>query len=727
MKKFSFILLIGVFAWINTYSQDMQRPKVALVLSGGGAKGFAHIGTIKVLEQEGIPIDMIVGTSMGSIVGGFYSLGYSADQIEKIVKGEDWGRLLSDQVNRKHMSQNMRIEHQRYIGSLLVNDKYEPIVPKGVVNGQNIINLFCKLASDVPKNADFTKFPIPFTCIGTNIATGKEMILDHGYLPTAIFSSMSIPGVFLPINHEGNMMLDGGLVDNFPTDIAKRMGADIIIGVDIRTDLHESKDIVSMKQLMDQLINFYSVSKDSVNKSLCNILIRPDIAGYNVYSFSAEAADTLIRRGMEAAYSKVDEIKALKQKYHLQPNELAHKLLMPDSLKITKVTLSGNYSMSDRLILDNLELTFPGTYSPDEIQDAIDKLYGLGYFKRVYFTLDDDKKGKVLNLILEEEPTKNLNLGLRVNTTNAVSIVVNFTQKDYRRFLGLVSFTADISSNPGFSFQTELSKGNLPVMGLQIDGKFNKYDAFLDKKKTFTTDLYYGAASLYTYKSMRSSSMVGLGFKQEFFIGNIYNSSVVDTFFTITKTQVGVSNLYTYFSFDNLDDYYFPGKGSEFYTEFSLVSDADYKNICPVALLKNRNIFKLTGNASFLLNIYGRAILLNEIHPYKTTFVGGAEYSPYFSNHFPFYGLPPITPVGDFSVIGLVGFQFRFAHGHYISLLGNCLLDNNEIYPFNEYATTIGTAIKYSARTKFGPVDFTAGFSGGYDKPTISANIGYWF
>ena len=726
MKKLYFILLILIIC-INIFSQNQQRPKVALVLSGGGAKGFAHVGVIKILEQEGIPIDMIVGTSMGSIVGGFYSLGYSAGEIEKIIKSEDWEKLLSDQISRKHMSQNMRHEGQKYIVSLHLNNKYEPVVPQGVVNGQNIINLFCRLASNVPKDADFNKLPIPFICVGTNIETGKEIILDHGYLPTAIYSSMTIPGVFVPIEHDGNLMLDGGLVDNFPTDVAKNLDADIIIGVDIRTDLHDSKDIVSMKQLMDQLINFYSVSKDSLNKSLCQLLIRPDITGYNAYSFNSEAADTLINRGIEAARSRIDEIRALKIKYHLTDPDLKSKLTIPDSLYITKVKISGKYSMTNRLIMDNFNLEIPGTYTPDELQNAIDKLYGLGYFKRVYFNLDNDKRGDILNLILEEQPSKNLGLGLRVNTINAVSIVLNYTQKDYRRILGFGSITADISSNPGFSLQTEMSKGKLPVLGMQIDGKYNKYDIYFDNQKIFTTDLYYAAASFYTYESLRNTAMFGLGVKQEFFNGDFYNSSQADTSFSITKPQAGFLSMYSYISFDVLDNYYFPEKGSEFYSEFSLCSDPDYNSIYPIVSLKNRNVFRLSDNVCFLLNFYGRAILKDNIHLYKTTLVGGAEYSPYYSNHFPFYGLPSISHAGNYSAITMAGIRIRFVHKHYISLLGNCLFDNNEIYPFNKYSSIIGTALKYSSMTKFGPLDFTTGFSGAYEKPTFSANIGYWF
>ena len=726
MKYLFFFILLICFYTHFSVAQNTERPKIALVLSGGGAKGFAHIGVLKVLEQEGIPVDIIVGTSIGSIVGGLYSIGYTAEEIEKIARSEDWDRLLADDISRRQLSRNVKNEKQRYIISLPVNEKYKPVIPQAVVNGQNIINLFCGLAGNVPKNADFSDFPVSYACIGTDMETGKEIVINHGFLPTAIYSSMTIPGIFLPIEHDGYLMLDGGIVNNFPTDVAKSMGADIIIGVDIRNNLHAYDEIVSMEQLMNQLINFYALKKDSANKSLCNILIRPDISGYNVYSFNSNAVDTLIRRGMEAAYSKIDEIKTLKSGYNLSAPQYDRQLTVPDKWKINKLTISGNYSMNDKLILDNISLNIPGSYSSEQIKNSIDKLYGSGFFKRVYFTIDQSEEGRVLNLILEEQPSNNINVGMRINTTEAVSVLLNYTQKDYRRFLGLISVTADISSNPGFNIQTEFSKRNLPVVGLQLDGKYNKYNVFYNQRRYFSTEIYYGAASVYTYKNIKNTSVVGLGLKEEYYKGNIY-SIEIDTTLNASKNQITTFNLFTFFSVDNLDNYYFPARGTELYAEFSLSTNEEYKSISPIVLFKNRNIFALSGKIHLLINFYGRAVFSDIVHQYKQTYVGGTDYSIYFNSHLPFYGLPSITPMNKYTFIGCTGLRFETIKNHFISLFGNGLIDNNEISPLTNYSTILGTAISYSFNSRFGPLDLTVGYSDGYNKLTFSANFGYWF
>lgn len=724
-----YVLLFLCITCFNThfsFAENKDNPKIALVLSGGGAKGFAHIGVLKVLEEEGIPFDIVVGTSIGSIVGGLYSIGYSAEEIEEMAKTEDWDRLLSNDVSRKQLSQNIKNEKQHFLASIPVNDNYKPIVPYGVIKGHNIINLFCRLTSNVPEDADFSHFPVSFACIGTDVETGKEIVIDHGFLPTAIYSSMTIPGVFRPLKHNGHLILDGGLVNNFPTDVAKKMGAEIIIGVDIRTDLHELEEIITMEHLMDQLINFYALEKDSVNKSLCDILIRPDISGYNAYSFNTRAVDTLVQRGISSALAKIVEIRKLKSDFNLSTRQIIPTNTAPESYAINKLTISGNYSMNDKLILDNLKLDLPGNYSSEEIKKSIDKLYGLGYFKRVYYSFKEDEEGKILNLYLEEQPSKNINVGMRVNTTDAVSILLNFTQKDYRRFIGMLSVTADISSNPGLIIQTELSKGKFPVFGIQLEGKYNRFDLYYDKQKSFATDQIYGTASIYTYKNLKNTSVIGLAAKEEFYKGDIYNVPG-DSVLELTKDHTAITSLLTYFSLDNLDNYYFPSRGVELYAEFSLSSDEEYNSISPVAMLRNRNIIALTQKSSLLLNFYGRALFTEKMPQFKQTFAGGADYSIYFNYHFPFYGLPSVTPHRNYTFISLAGLRINIAKKHFVTLIGNCLFENNETFPLEDYNRILGAAIGYSFDSRFGPLDFTIGYSDGHEKITISANAGLWF
>lgn len=726
MKQAVLLIILAVFNLQICISQKTTRPKVAVVLSGGGAKGFAHIGVLKVLEEEGIPIDIIVGTSMGGIVGGLYSIGYSADDICNMALSENWSQILSDYIPRKQLDQYSRIERQRYILRVPMIEVRKPSVPNGLIRGQNILNLFCGLTANVPNDEKFSDFPISFACIGTDLETGEEVILNSGFLPTAMFSSMAIPGVFIQGEHNGHLIIDGGFVNNFPTDVAKNMGADIIIGVDIRTDLHTGNEIVSFNKLINQLINFYALKKDSVNKSLCDIIVRPNIDGYNASSFYTSAIDTLIKRGIKSAKENIDEIRNLKSKYNLQPRPISDALIKPTEWQINAISISGNYSMPDKFLKDGIELEIPGKYSYYEIKKSINSLYGTGNFKRVYFNLKDKEEGKILNITLDEEKTWDVNVGMRLNSSSAVSIVLNSTRKDYTKTFGLLSFTADISSNPRANLLIELDKKELPKIALMIDGMFKDLNLHLDKDHSYPTELYVVSAKIFSIKRLTNNLTIGSGIKQEYYNGKL-NGGTNDSIQTITARENSITQFYGYLTFDNLDDYYFPTKGTEVYSEVSLAQDIAFTHSNPIVLFKMRNIIKLSKSSSILFNVYGRSVLSEKASGHLRNFVGGHDYEILLVHHLPFYGLPSFWPTGRYTYIGLTGLRVNVAKRHYITLAGNYLIHNNEFSYFKRYKTIWGSGLTYSYKSPIGPIEITAGYSDQYKKPTLSANIGFWF
>lgn len=724
MKRFV-IFILSFLVVCNIFSQTAERPKVAVVLSGGGAKGFAHIGALKVLEEEGIPIDIIVGTSMGSIVGGLYSIGYSADQIAQMSLEENWPQLLSDYVPRKQLDNYSKIEQQRYVLTLPVLN-HKPELPNGMVKGQNVINLFCGLAANVPLNADFNQFPVAFACVGTDLATGEERVLNSGFLPTAIFSSMAIPGVFAPGEHNGHVLVDGGIVNNFPTDVAKKMGADIIIGVDLRGGLLPAGNITTLKDLSGQLISFYTLSKDSLNKSLCDVTIRPDMNGYGTSSFYTEAVDTLIRRGREAAYAVIDQIEELKTRYSLHPESISDRLIEPNEWQITKINFAGHYSMTEKLLIDVLKLNIPGRYSYREIKKAINYLYGMGVFKRIYFNLTDNEQGKTLNIYVEEEKATNINVGMRLNSKSVVSVVLNFTQRDYTKKIARVSFTGDISTSPWFSFQSEINNEKLPDVVFQVDGAYSDLSIHLTKDYSYPAEIFEGAAKLYTYQRILKYSMLGAGLKQEHYKGKLYNI-VSDSSLTLSANQRSVTSLYGFISFDNLDDYYFPTKGGSAYTEVSFAKDFKSQSLNPILLFTMRDATKLNRNLTLLTNIYARSLLKSTTPVFLENYVAAQDYEINYGQHLSFYGLPSLWSTERTTVIGRAGLRMNVYRKNYVTLATNYLLHNNEISHIEDYKSIWGFGFTYAYKSPVGPVEFTLGYSDAYKKVIASGNIGFWF
>ena len=730
-RLFGFFFFLMILFTVNGQEKSpntKDQPKVAVVFSGGGAKGFAHVGVLKVLEEEGFPIDIIVGTSIGSLIGGVYSMGYTASEIEEIVKSQNWEMVLSDNVPRLSQSKNDQAISQRYLFSLPLGNKESRGFPSGMIKGQNVLNLFCGLAGNIPYDTDFSNLPISFACVAADLETGNEVVMKKGFLPTAMYASMAIPGAFLPCEREGLILVDGGVVNNFPTDIARQMGADIIIGVDIRGGFQKRESLKTMNEVLGNLINLYSKSKDSINNSLCDLIIHPDISGYSSGSFSSQAADTLIVRGEKAANAFRDQIRELKQKYHLQPKAKSRELIMPEKWHIVDLNIVGDvHEMNELFFRKSLNLQFPGDYSYDEIKNAIDHLYGNGGFNKVYFSLSDSEKGKILNLHAITEKESSLNIGLKVNTTDAAALLLNVTKKNYGVTFGFLSASAELSANPGIDLIAETHKINLPTWGVELKGKYQNYNIYEDGSKIFNADLFYSSGSIYMYQSFLKRCNLGLGIQQEYYDGDIFlknGNSLVST----DSSNHFVTNAYGFFSFDNMPLFYFPKKGTSIYAEFSINSTVEEtRENSAMLLFKMKNVFSLTPKTALLLDFYNRSIFNADFPAVKTTFVGGDSYSQYFSYHLPFIGLPPVVMTDRFTSVGMIGLRYQLSQSHYISLLFNTLQQGSKMADWNSDNAAYGGGIKYSMKTIIGPIDIAVGYSDMNSETTFSANLGYWF
>ena len=327
MKRICLLIaILSAFGMLQAQNNANRasRPKVGIVLGGGGAKGASHIGVLKYIEEIGIPVDYVAGTSMGSILGGLYAMGYSPDEMTRLISNIDWGEYIGNKLDRSIMSYESR---ERNSTSLLnvpfsleslfdnnPNTKFINSWPSAFVNNSSLVNLFNDLCVGYQEEMNFNDMPIPFACVATNIVTGDEVVLRHGSVPTAMRASMAIPGVFSPVTIGDMVLVDGGLVNNFPADVLKKMGADIIIGVEVTNEKKITKeDIQSLPQLLGRLVTNSTSGKREENRELCNVRIVPDISGFGMLSFTPEAIDTLVGRGYKKAAEYHDQLLAIKQ------------------------------------------------------------------------------------------------------------------------------------------------------------------------------------------------------------------------------------------------------------------------------------------------------------------------------------------------------------------------------------------------------------------------------
>ena len=302
MRRLLFCLL-SIFVAITAHAAEQARPKVGLVLSGGAARGLAHIGVLKALEEQGVRIDAIAGTSMGAVIGGLYASGYSVEELEKLATTLDWQQALSDAPPRKDIPFRRKQDDRDFLvkQKLSFRDDGSLGLPLGVIQGQNLALLLESKLAHTADTRDFDKLPIPFRAVATDIASGEKVVFRKGHLPQVIRASMSIPAVFAPVELEGRLLVDGGMVDNIPLDIVREMGVDIAIVVDIGTPLRSRKQLATVVDVLNQSITLMTRRNSEEQLAALHpndVLIEPPLASFGVTDFGK--AEEMIDAGYRA-------------------------------------------------------------------------------------------------------------------------------------------------------------------------------------------------------------------------------------------------------------------------------------------------------------------------------------------------------------------------------------------------------------------------------------------
>ena len=341
----------------TTDSTTVKRKKVAVVLSGGGAKGMAHIGALKVLEKAGIPVDIVTGTSMGSIIGGLYAIGYNANSLDSMVRVQDWGYVITDREDLSRQSLDDRKKQNTYFFSTGMTIGKKDMNAGGIIKGKNLAELFQQLCVGYTDSLDFTRdLPIPFACVATDIITNDEVDFHSGRLAQAMRASMAIPAAFSPVRIGDKVLVDGGLKNNYPADIAREMGADIIIGVTVQGPPKVAEDMGGAMSIISQIVDVNCKNKLEDNLAITDLHMAVDTKGYNAASFSLAAIDTLVRRGEEEAMRHWDQIIALKQRIGIDESfrpTILHPLrpkVMTEKQRVTSYTFENMTPQAERFI-----------------------------------------------------------------------------------------------------------------------------------------------------------------------------------------------------------------------------------------------------------------------------------------------------------------------------------------------------------------------------------------
>jgi NTE family protein len=421
------IPLIVLVMSAHTPVSGQVRPRVGLALSGGAARGFMHVGVIKVLEEVGVPIDCIAGTSMGAVVGGLYASGYTSAEIESLAVHVDWDDLFSDAVGRSKLAMEYKRWDARYATTFPM-DGWRPELPSGLVAGQKITKLFDRLTLPVQGVHEFAHLPIPFVCVATDIETGEAVPLKSGDLADAIRASMAIPSVFTPVVIDDRLLVDGGVVRNLPAEDARALGADIVIGVEASEPLYKRGELKSMVRIMEQAIHFQISGTSREQRKLCDILIVPETEKSGV---QFDEAAYFISRGEAAAREMLPRLQALADSLHARSRPETHaRPVRTDSTFVTSVTIEGLQKVPSRVVETELKIVPPLWMSIDDIDNAVDRLYKYDYFERVGYAVEPSGEGSRLRFRVVEKSGNLFRAGLRYDSDTHLALLLNLTLRN---------------------------------------------------------------------------------------------------------------------------------------------------------------------------------------------------------------------------------------------------------------------------------------------------------
>jgi NTE family protein len=399
------------FCLVSISFSALSRPKVGLVLSGGGAKGAAHIGVLKVLEANKVPIDYIVGTSIGSYIGGWYALGYSPDEIQKIMFNTHWDKGYSDFIPREELLYEDKQLRDKYNITLRLGYSDGILkVPSGLLLGQSALQLL-KLSTDAVGVFDsFDDLAIPYRAVATDISTSKAVVLSSGSITQAMKASSTVPGALEPIEIDGKLLVDGGIVNNMPVDVARAMGADIIIAVDIGSPLLNQKQINSTVDVLNQLSNILTITTTNNQKLLLedeDILIMPDIAGLSTTDFSK--LDIALEKGEKAALEnqyKMAKLAVTKQEfeqYLLARKEKSNRWMKSLLNPVVDIEFDNKSKVALAIISEHFAIEVGDVITKEQLRDAIQRVYALNRFDYVNAEFTDTPKGRTLVLTTQDK------------------------------------------------------------------------------------------------------------------------------------------------------------------------------------------------------------------------------------------------------------------------------------------------------------------------------------
>ena len=760
MKRIMILLVCVLMCGTASAQKDrtaLKRKKVAVVLSGGGAKGMAHIGVLKVLEKAGIPVDIVTGTSMGSIIGGLYAIGYNSHSLDSMVRVQDWSYVITDKEDLRHQSLSDRQKQNTYFFTTGVTIGKKDMNAGGIIKGKNLAELFNQLCVGFTDSLDFTRdLPIPFACVATDIITNDEVDFHSGRLPQAMRASMAIPAAFSPVRIGDKVLVDGGLKNNYPVDIARKMGADIVIGVTVQGPPKEAEDMGGTMSILSQIIDVNCKNKVEENIQMTDLHMAVNTKGYNAASFSLGAIDTLVRRGEEEAMRHWDQIIALKRRIGVPDDYrpvLLHPLrpqVMTEKHRILEVSFENMTPQDERFLRQKFHLTPMEDYIDASLEQEVTTSMRVDLFYqtaecrvipmksstvaprsrfdeehkkwteadgvRVIFSAGNRKSVQFqAGFRYDSEEYAAVQLGLDIPLKTAVPVNTDITLRLGKRLMARGELTVHPISFTRPALSYTFCRNDVDVY-MEGDLDYNvRYNQFQAELTPINFDLRHFNLQL------------GLRWDYMHYRNKLGSE---------TSKQVNLDNehFYSYrarINYNSEDDWNFPTRGTRFKAEYAYLTDnfAELEDSPGMSEVNAnwRMSFPIGNRFAFQPMLYGRLLFGSVFPPVFGNTIGTEWFGHYVEQQMPFAGIGNMEYVDHQFVAAQLQAQQRIGGKSYVLVRVAGAQHAGKVKELLDRRTLLGIQAAYYYDTIFGPVGATFGYSNRTKNPYFYLNLGYEF
>ena len=724
------VVFLTAFLSYSQQKEAKNTTKVGVVLSGGGAKGLAHIGALKVIEESGVQIDYIAGTSMGAIVGALYASGYSADELTALFKQVDFEGLISDEFERKNKSFFERDDSDKHAVTLPFN-KFKITLPSSISKGQNTYNFFVKLLDHVKDVNDFKSLPIPFFCIATDVESGSQVVLDKGYLPDAILASGAIPTLFEPVYIDGKLLIDGGVSNNYPIDELLKKEVDIVIGVDVQDSLLNKAQLISASDIMKQVSNFNTIHQMLEKVKKTSIYIKPDITNYSIISF--EESNEIYKAGYDAANEFKTQLTALsKEQNPIKTPAVITAKGAKQTYDLKGVQINGNNNYTRAYVLGKLKLKTPSVVSYKKIENGITSLAATDNFNVIKYKITHDN---ILDISLRESQNKtSLKLGVHYDDLYKGAALINVSHKQLITNNDIMSFDFVLGQNIRYNFEYYIDKGFYWSIGLK--SRLNSFENKVDLNIFMNTPANTSEIDDVDVLDLTSQFYIETLFRKDFALALGVEHKLLKIFGEDTGISIEDDNFFSFYGelkYDALDDLYYPTKGAYFKGDFHqyLFTGKKADDYEPFSIAKARMGFATQLLPKVYFNLFTEGgFRIGNNNNASFDFVLGGYGNNFINNYMPFYGFDFLSIGGDGYVKTDASMHYQFYKKHFLTASFNMANIEDGLFKEGDWLSSpnhIGYALGYGTKTILGPVQVKSTWSPEIKKVQWFVSLGYWF